>query len=380
MLKPLTVLGVMSGTSADGIDAVLVHLEEQGTTLSWQVIGEFSHPYPEAVRTQILTTLRPETSEVRTITQLHTTIGHLYADLCAEVQETHSFDLIALSGQTVYHIPEVNPKRDWQKVSTLQLGEASYTVERCALPVMSDFRQSDMAAGGGGAPLVSFADFKLFSQPGKARSVHNLGGISNLTYLSASGQTKDVLAFDTGPASCLIDEAVKRHFGLEYDPNGELAAQGQVDERALFKLLEHPYFDAPPPKTTGRELFYLEGVSSFVPLDHLTPHDLLATLTAFTAQSIERAYTRFILPKGLDEIIIAGGGAQNATLMTTLRQILSVPVTTSREYGLSVTAREAVAFAVMAYYGFQRQTNTLPSATGARHAVVAGKLSWPTTC
>jgi anhydro-N-acetylmuramic acid kinase len=367
----------MSGTSADGIDSVLVRLYDESGRLDWQVLSEQARPYPDAIRTQILTNLRPETSDVRAITQLHTAIGLLYAELCAEVQQTHAIDLIALSGQTVYHIPEVNPSLDWHTISTLQLGEASYVAEHCGVPVIADFRQADMAAGGGGAPLVSFADFKLFSQVGRARSVHNLGGISNLTYLSASGKAAEVIAFDTGPASCLIDEAAKRHFGLEYDPDGTLAAQGIVDEATLLRLLEHPYFHQPPPKTTGRERFYLDHMRTFATLDHLAPHDLLATLTALTAHSVALAYQQFVLPKGLDEVIVAGGGAHNSTLMTLLRQLLPVPVSTTDAYGLSVKAREAVAFAVMAYYAFKRQVNTLPSATGARHPVIAGKLSWP---
>ena len=167
------------------------------------------------------------------LTQLHTEVAQVYAEVIKKIQAEHKVDLVALSGQTVYHIPRVDEARDWHTLSTLQLGEASVVAETCKVSVYSDFRQADMAAGGGGAPMVSFADFKLFSEPGKAKVVHNLGGISNLTYLSASGKPEDVFAFDTGPSNCLIDEAAKRYFDLEYDAGGELAAKGKVNKEVL---------------------------------------------------------------------------------------------------------------------------------------------------
>ena len=311
------------------------------------------------------------------LTQLHTEVAQVYAEVVKELQTEHEVDLVALSGQTVYHIPRVDKARDWRTVSTLQLGEASIVAEACKVLTYSDFRQADMAAGGGGAPMVSFADFALFSEPGKAKALHNLGGISNLTYLSASGKAEDVLAFDTGPSNCLIDEAAKRYFDLEYDAEGKLAAKGTVNEPVLRTLLSDPYYKMPPPKTTGREVFALRELDKQVNLDGRKPHDVLATLTALTSESVSRAYQDFVLPKGLDSILVAGGGALNPTLMSMIKERLDVPIQTFEAIGFDSKDREAVAFAVMAYYAHFGRVNTLPSATGARHPVIAGKLSRP---
>ncbi|MDQ3460656.1 MAG: anhydro-N-acetylmuramic acid kinase, partial [Deinococcota bacterium] len=233
----------------------------------------------------------------------------------------------------------------------------------------------DMAAGGQGAPMVAFGDLKLFAEPGVARAVHNLGGISNLTYLPADGDPGGVFAFDTGPASCLIDEAVKRDFDRDFDAGGALAARGEVHERVLAALLAHPYLSQGLPKTTGREVFTLSEFGA--ELKGVGGHDLLATLTAFTAESIARAYRDFVLAEGLDEVLVAGGGAHNDTLLEMLRARLELPVRSFEELGWRAKDREALAFAVMAYYAWHGLPNTLPRATGARRPVIAGKLSRP---
>ena len=373
--KPLNVLGIMSGTSLDGVDAVLVRLEQTEAQLEWHVLARHSLDYPADLRKRLHQAIQPEKSDVVLLTQLHTEVAHVYREVVAEVQTAQTVDLVALSGQTVYHIPRVDVGRDWRTPSTLQLGEASIVAESCKLEVFSDFRQADMAAGGGGAPMVSFGDFKLFSLPGEARAVHNLGGISNLTYLPANAESGEVFAFDTGPANCLIDEAAQRWFGVAFDASGELAAQGRVDEDSLERLLQHPYFELLPPKTTGREVFTLRELN--VGLDGLEAHDVLATLTAFTAESVALAYRNFVLSKGLDEVLVAGGGALNPILLNMLRERLDVPITTFEEMGWHSKDREALAFAVMAYFAYFGRPNTLASATGARHPVIAGKLSRP---
>ncbi len=370
--KPLNVLGLMSGTSLDGVDAVLVRLE-QTERLEWRVLARHSLEYAPDLRERLYRAIQPD-SDVVLLTQLHTEVAHVYREVVAHLQTSHTVDLVALSGQTVYHIPRVDEKRGWRTPSTLQLGEASIVAEGCKVAVFSDFRQADMAAGGGGAPMVSFGDAKLFAEPGKARAVHNLGGISNLTYLPKSTEADTVFAFDTGPANCLVDEAAQRYFGVPFDANGELAARGKIVEDVLERLLRHPYFELPPPKTTGREVFALRELD--VGLDGLEPHDVLATLTALTAESVARAYRDFV-PTGLDEILVAGGGALNETLLKMLRERLGVPVVPFEELGWQSKDREALAFAVMAYFARFGQPNTLPGATGARHPVVAGKLSRP---
>lgn len=372
-LAPLRVLGLMSGTSADGVDAVLARFAPAGGRLAWEVVARHSQAYAPELRARLLAAMKPETSDVVALTQLHTEVGEVYAGVARAVQAAHPVDLVALSGQTVYHIPRVEARRGWRTRSTLQLGEAAFVAEGCGLPVVADFRQSDMAAGGQGAPMVSFGDLQLFAERGRARAVHNLGGISNLTFLPASGDPEEVFAFDTGPASCLIDEAAKRDFGLDFDDEGALAARGEVDEAVLASLLAHPYFEQGLPKTTGREVFTLSEFA--VELEGLEGHDLLATLTALTAESVARAYRDFVPP--VDDILVAGGGAHNRTLMAGLRARLGGSVRSFEEVGWQSRDREALAFAVMAYYAWHGLPNTLPKATGARRAVVAGKLLRP---
>jgi anhydro-N-acetylmuramic acid kinase len=368
----------MSGTSLDGVDAVLATLVLDGDELEWSVLVRESVAYTAELARRLHHALTPEHSDVLLLTQLHTELGEIYAEVVQSIQRRYQVDLVALSGQTVYHIPRTDPERGWHTVSSLQLGEEAIVTERCRVPVMADFRQFDLAAGGQGAPMVSFGDLQLYGRLGTARAVHNLGGISNLTYLPASGKAGEVMAFDTGPANCLINEAAMRHYGEALDRDGRHAAAGQVDRGVLERLLAHPYFALEPPKTTGREVFNLEEIGALADLSVLAANDLLATLTAFTAESIARDYRRFVLPLGLDEVLVAGGGALNPTLMSMLRDRLSVPVRTFESLGWNAKDREALAFAVMAYYAYHGLPNTLPSATGAKRAVIAGKLCRPT--
>ncbi len=366
-LPARTVLGVMSGTSCDGVDAVKVRLQLSAAGLEWDVLDRASAAYPAGLRERLLRSMVPETSDVATLTQLHAELGEVVAD---HAETLLPFDLAAVSGQTVYHIPRPDASRDWRTLSTLQLGEPARVAERVAAPVYAGFRQSDMAAGGQGAPLVAFGDLKLFYELGRATGVHNLGGISNLTYLPADGDGSGVVAFDTGPGNCLLDEAAAHYFGQPFDAGGHLAAAGRVDEAALATLLEHPYYALPYPKTTGREVFTLAACRDA--LAGLSGHDALATLTALTAESVARAY----LSVGIVErVLVAGGGAYNDTLMTALQ--LRLGAQGIRTEPLSVRGatpkdREALCFAVLGYYAHFGLTNTLPSATGARRAVVAG--------
>ena len=239
------------------------------------------------------------------------------------------------------------------------------------MPVYSDFRQGDMAAGGQGAPLVAFGDLHLFHEPGVTRAIHNLGGISNLTYLPENGDPHEVFAFDTGPANCLIDEAMERFYGLEYDPDGHHAASGRVNQEVLDALMAHPYLQRPPPKTTGREVFTLTEVKKEVSLKRLEPDDLIATLTAFTAASIVEAYERFV--PHVDEIILSGGGALNRALVSMLRERLEATVHTSADLGWNAKDREALAFAVMGYFAWARAPEHLAKRDGRTPRRYRGK-------
>ncbi len=372
-LPTLTVVGLMSGTSCDGVDAVKARFGGTAGGLEWTVLDRASLPYDAPLRDRLLRTLTPETSDVLTLTQLHAEIGELYADLAETLLP---FDTVALSGQTVYHIPQANPARGWRGAATLQLGEPARVAERVRRPVWSGFRQSDMAAGGQGAPLVAFADLKLFHEPGRPVGVHNLGGISKLKYLPKDGDPAGVVAFDTGPGNCLLDEAAAGFFGLPYDAGGRLAMSGTVSETALSDLLSHPYYALPYPKTTGRELFNLAAVRGA--LTGLSGHDALATLTALTAETVARSYRALAAEgRGVERVLVAGGGAANDALMRALAARLRVnglrvPVAPLEVRGATYRDREALCFAVLGFYAQCGLPNTLPSATGARRAVVAG--------
>lgn len=377
--EPLNVLSVMTGTSLDGADALCARLHEEDGNLNWEVLHRAQLPYPADLRRRLQDNLSPERSDVLTITQLHYEVGAHWAELCAEVAKAATPELVALSGQTIHHVPRVEPERGWHVKSTMQIGEAALTLERLGVPVMSDFRQSDMAAGGEGAPMVSFGDLKLYGKAGVNRAVHNLGGISNLTLLPASLNANAVIAFDTGPGNCLIDEAAERHLGQQFDEGGAAAARGQVDSGLLERLMNHDYLRLSPPKTTGREVFTLDVImqetGSVGLAEQLNADDLIATLTAYTAHSVAHAYSQ--LPTQPDEMLVAGGGSFNPVLLGKIRDQLPFPVHTFAELGFDARDREALAFGVMAYYGWHGQANTLPSATGARHAVIAGKLLRP---
>lgn len=376
-LPPMNVLSVMSGTSVDGADAVLARFEQREGALAWSVLDRTTHDFAPELRRRLLRAIEPGGADAVELTQLHAEVGEAYADLCADVAARHRVDLVGLSGQTVYHIPRLDPERGWRAVSTLQVGEPSRVLERLHVPVVSDFRQSDLAAGGQGAPMVPFGDLKLFGAPGVARAVQNLGGIGNVTWLPADGDPDRVRAFDTGPANCLIDEVVAATTGAAYDDGGRLAAAGRVDAVLLARLLEHPYLRLPPPKTTGREVFTLrevlpEGVAGW------RPEDLAATLTAYTARTVGDAYRTWVAPQGLDEVLLAGGGALNPTLVALLAaELPGVPVRTFEDLGWRSKDRETLAFGVMAYAAWHGLPNTLPSATGARRAVVAGRVLRP---
>lgn len=377
------VLGLMNGTSVDGIDAVLTELpgwpalgqggrppELGGPAPRVTVLEHRFTPFADDLRAALLAAGRDEarTSE---ITQLNFWLGEALAEAAAELSA--DADLIASHGQTVHHIPAPDAARGWHTRSTLQIGEAAVIVERTGKPVVSDFRAPDLAAGGQAAPLVPFADRLMYAEAGVRRAVHNLGGISNLTYLPGLDET-GVIAFDTGPANALIDEAAEL-FGQRFDDGGRMGAGGHVEEALVQAWRRDPYLNAPPPKSTGRERWNLQHLPGVF---ELNARDIAATVTAFSVQTVVDAYQRFVLPLGLDEIVVAGGGAYNPTFMAQLRAALApLPVLTFEERGWNSSAREAAAFAVLGYYASQGWPNTLPRTTGARHAVIAGKLSRP---
>lgn len=368
----MLIAGLMSGTSADGVDVVLV----EESNVNFSLIAHHFYPYDNALREMIFNAMDVDKSDVSLICQLNFLLGKEFARAVLEIVEKTGLkpELIASHGQTIFHIPRPDPSKGWNVKSTLQIGEASVIAEEIGVPVVADFRVRDVAAGGEGAPLVPFADYILFKDYGKSVSIHNIGGISNLTYIPRNASREDVIAFDTGPGNVLIDTYVKKFFGFEYDRDGEIAARGRVHFDVVEKLLRHPYFSAPPPKSTGRELFnekFLNGIE-------LNPEDFVATITFFTAKTIEIAYRKFIMPHGLEEILVAGGGAYNRTLMGWMKNLLpEISIYTFEEKGLNSKAREPMAFAILGFYAFKGEANNLPQVTGAKRSVVMGKISFP---
>ncbi len=378
--KPVRrVVGLMSGTSIDGIDAALVEIEGAGPGAGVDLLQFRTYPFAPDLRERICAALSP--GSAREICELNFLLGEAFAQAVLRViaeagLQPRDVDLVGSPGQTIYHIPKAGGGVN----STLQIGEGSVIAERTGIPVVCDFRTRDVAAGGDGAPLVAYADYVLFSQPGRVRALQNIGGIANVTVLP--GTLEEVFAFDTGPGNMVIDHVARAAAADEgaFDRDGMLSALGKPDPALLARLLEHPYLRLPPPKTTGREMFGSEYSEKLVEsYDPLALLDLLATVVCFTAESIVRAYRDFIFPRYRPgEIIVSGGGVHNRTLMARLRELFApIPVRTLEDLGLSSDAKEAVAFAILANETIAGNAGNVPSATGALRPVVLGKIVPP---
>ena len=380
----MRIIGLMSGTSADGIDAALVEISGGPGGWDWKLLAFVCLPWSEALRNAILAACLPDAT-VERIVLLNTEVGEKFAEAARAVAEKaeislSDIDAIASHGQTVRHISGAGKSGR----GTLQIGEAAVIAARTGCRVVSDFRAADMAMGGQGAPLVPFADYAFFASMNETRAIQNIGGIANVTYLPKKGTLADLIAFDTGPGNMLMDALVFRFTGGErkFDQNGERAARGEIHSSLLKFMLASPYFALPPPKSCGREQFGAEFTETFWnAAQHfsLSPDDLLATATALTAESIANAYRDFLLPRGaIDTVIAGGGGASNQTLMRMLAERLKPACLTNHaEFGLPDDAKEAVAFALLAYETLNGRPSNVPAATGAIGSAVLGKVSFP---
>jgi anhydro-N-acetylmuramic acid kinase len=377
----LRVIGLMSGTSLDGIDAAVVRFEGDVDDLRWTMEAFDSTPYSQEQRREIQNAILA--GSARSICALHAHMGEWLAaaalDVCARAGiNTSDVDLIGSHGQTVWH----EPPQQGGRGATLQLGCAARIAERTSVPVVSDFRARDVAAGGHGAPLVPWIDRMLFALPDRARVLQNIGGIANLTRVPPRGSDDPLLAFDTGPGNALIDAAVELATdGREtLDRDGARAAAGRIDEALLAELVAHPYFTQEPPKSTGREVFgrpYVEAiVARRAPIDTSGWADLIVTLTAFTARTITDALRQWVLPRGVAEVVVTGGGARNPTLMRMLsEQLAPVPVRSGEEIGIDPDAKEALAFAALAWAHAHGIAGNVAEATGAHGPRVLGSFT-----
>ncbi len=372
-------IGIMSGTSADGIDIAAAEIDGGFEHPSCRLIAFENFPYEPSVRERIFGLFDPKECTVTELGEMNFLLGRVYGEAALRFMDKHGIDIsrvvaIGSHGQTVYHSPDTDIPY------TVQIGEGSVISRICAVPCVSDFRVADIAAGGNGAPLVPFTEFVLYSDKEKSVILQNIGGIANSTVLPANGTAEDVFAFDNGPGNMLIDGAMRRLFGKEMDMGGAVAAAGRIDKGLLDYLLQEPYYKKAPPKTTGRELFgdaYIENILNLYKA--LPAEDIVATLTMLTARVIADSYESFILPRHrCDELVIGGGGGYNPTLVAFIRGCMAkhdVSVFTQEEKGGNSDAKEALAFALLAYYTMAGKPNNLMSATGASFPAVMGKIS-----
>ena len=376
-------VGLMSGTSLDGIDVALVYIEGSGMRSVIRTIDFITIPFTEEAREKITEVLQIETSDVRKICSLNFELGYLFADAIKQICTKNDLDLTDLSfigshGQTIYHEPIGT--EDYVP-STLQIGEPTVIAYETNTLVISNFRTMDMAAGGQGAPLVPYTEWILYRHDQKSRLLQNIGGIGNVTIMPANATLLEVIAFDTGPGNMIIDEVCQQLFGAPYDKDGNLAAKGQINEALLEECLAIPYILMEPPKTTGRELFGKQFALDLIDrYKEINPHDLLATMTLFTAKTIALNYQKFIFPHyKIDEVIIGGGGSYNKTLIKMLIDLLKdhCHVLTGEEIGHSSEAKEAIAFAILANETIHKNPNNVLGATGANEPVILGNLTCP---
>jgi anhydro-N-acetylmuramic acid kinase len=382
---PMLVAGIMSGTSADGIDVALSRISPARTRPRIELLRHRAFPYTAAWRKAVLAAMDAQNTSAAELARLNWRLGEAYAEAAQSAAQGYAIDLVGCHGQTIYHQGIAKPYAGRSFACTWQLGEPALIAAAVHAPVVSNFRPADMVAGGQGAPLVPLLDATLFAHPSRARVLQNLGGIANLTLVPPGGALEDLLAFDTGPANMVIDALTQRLFSKPYDRGGRLAASGTPYQPMLTALLRDPYYRRRPPKSAGREQYGVAFVDRFLTLakrHRLSPHDILATATALTSRSIALAYKDFVAPRTGNtpvDYIVAGGGARNATLMRMLTTDLApfrCRIQTTDDHGIPSEAKEAVAFALLAWHTWHRLPGNVPAATGATHPAILGQVTY----
>ncbi len=378
-MKKNIYIGLMSGTSADGIDAAVIELNGDFEHPKYKLMAFENIPYPAEIRTQIFALFDTKSTTADIVSRMNFTLGRLFGEAADKLINKYLIprDRIAAigsHGQTIYHEP------NGEVPNTLQIGEGSVISRITGIPCVSDFRTADIAAGGNGAPLVPFTEYVLYSSNDKSIILQNIGGISNSTVLPAGCKACNVFAFDNGPGNMLIDGLCEMFFHESMDRCGKIAASGNINRELLNALLQEPYYKKAPPKTTGRELFGKEYCKNIISISKGLPYeDVISTVTALTAKVIGNSYKDFICKKyKIDELIVNGGGSYNPTLIKMLKAEMkqyNVTVSTGEEKGENSDAKEAIAFALLAYYTMAGLPGNLPSATGAKFPAVLGKIS-----
>ncbi len=359
----------------DGITAALVELSGEDETFGFELLDYETFNYPAELKRRLLDLV--DGGSVEELTRLNYELGQEFASAANELRRRSkaSVDLIGTHGQTVCHLPR---KNDLENTYTLQIGEAAVIAEETGVTTISDFRSRDVAAGGEGAPLIPYVDYRLFRSETEDRVALNLGGIANVTYLPADATLEAITAFDTGPANMVLDNLVRRFTDgeEEFDRDGKWAAQGSTDEKLLNWLMDQEFIKKEPPKSTGRKDFGKDFAEQVVKKGrslNLSRSDLLATVTSFTAESVSYNCKTYL--EEIDTVIASGGGTRNKTLMDELSRRLDARVTTTEEFGLPPEAKEAAGFAILAYETSLGNPSNVPGATGARRSVILGKIS-----
>ena len=361
-------IGLMSGTSLDGIDAALVRLVPRGRSYEVDVLTFQTSPFSDVERTALRQILPPNTGSTRAVAELHRTLGSAFAQAALRVAGESEVDFVASHGQTIYH--------DGDSRTTLQIGDPFVIREAVHRTVCYDFRSADCAAGGQGAPLVPYVDALLLASDSEDRVAINIGGIANLTIVPRRSAPQDVIAFDSGPGNMLIDAFVQRRTqgSQTFDRDGKLALAGTVQPAALATMLTDPYFSLAPPKSTGRERFGAQFLDKHAELEELSLEDGVATLTALTAAALAQAVTAAGMPRA--RILVSGGGADNPAIMRELRQRLPEHrVERSDTMNLPADSKEAVAFAILGYETLRGRAANVPRSTGAGAHVVLGAIA-----
>lgn len=381
------VIGIMSGTSLDGVDVALIKLEGNSTFSKIDLLGFLEYPFPKGVKEKLLKNSIKETSNVEDLSQLNFLIPNIYFDaiknLCNNLKfPLENIDLIGSHGQTVQHLPNSTEYFGYSISSTLQIGDPAVLAKLSGITTVGDFRTGDIALGGEGAPLIPYFDYIFFHSHQKNRALLNIGGISNFTILNKETGLKDVLAFDTGPGNMLIDTLTKKLFNKDFDKDGKLARAGSFNQQLFNSLIEKDNFiERTPPKSTGREYYGELFLNSlFEKFNDLPNKDWLHTVTKFTSYAIHRNYKKFVESETqIDELIISGGGAKNIFLYESLSQEFgkSIELKIIDNIGVSSDAKEAICFAVLANETISGNPTNIPRTTGASHPTILGKICLP---